>query len=84
MDEAQNYVRPGGPPDAAGARWPDGQARKYGLGLLFATQHPRGLHNSIPGKRDHAVLREAELSVQISAARELAAAKNGNVDDTAG
>jgi len=25
------------------------QARKYGLGLVFATQAPKGLHNQIPG-----------------------------------
>jgi DNA helicase HerA-like ATPase len=25
------------------------QAHKYGLGLTFATQSPKGLHNRIPG-----------------------------------
>jgi len=36
------------------------QARKYGLGLVFATQAPKGLHNQIPRERDHPVLRSAQ------------------------
>jgi DNA helicase HerA-like ATPase len=35
------------------------QARKYGLGLIFATQAPKGLHNQI-GERGDTVLRAAE------------------------
>ena len=50
MDEAQSFA----PSSATTACTAStlalvSQARKYGLGLVFATQAPRGLHNHIPG-----------------------------------
>ncbi|MGH3248150.1 MAG: ATP-binding protein [Trebonia sp.] len=57
------------------------QARKYGLGLLFATQAPRGLHNRIPGNATTQFYGLLSSPTQIDAAREVARAKGGDVPD---
>jgi hypothetical protein len=57
------------------------QARKYGLGLVFATQAPKGLHNRIPGNTATQFFGLLNAPVQISAAREMAKAKGGDVPD---
>jgi hypothetical protein len=55
------------------------QARKYGLGLMFATQSPKGLHNQIPGNAATQCYGLLNAPVQIDAAREMARAKGGDV-----
>jgi DNA helicase HerA-like ATPase len=55
------------------------QARKYGLGLMFATQSPKGLHNQIPGNAATQCYGLLNAPVQIEAAREMARAKGGDV-----
>ncbi|WP_205752681.1 ATP-binding protein [Cryptosporangium phraense] len=57
------------------------QARKYGLGLVFATQAPKGLHNRIPGNAATQFFGLLNSPVQISAAQEMAKAKGGAVPD---
>jgi hypothetical protein len=57
------------------------QARKYGLGLLFATQAPKGLQNQIPGNATTQFYGLLNAPVQIDVARELARAKGGDVPD---
>jgi hypothetical protein len=57
------------------------QARKYGLGLVFATQAPKGLHNHIPGNSATQFYGLLNAPVQIATAREMAAAKGGAVPD---
>ncbi len=57
------------------------QARKYGLGMLFATQQPKGLHNSIPNNSMTQFYGLLNAPAQIEAARELARAKGGDVPD---
>ena len=57
------------------------QARKYGLGLVFATQAPKGLHNQIPGNAATQFFGLLNAPAQIDAARELAQAKGGDVPD---
>lgn len=57
------------------------QARKYGLGLVFATQHPRGLDTSIPGNTTTQFYGLLNSPAQIEAAREMARAKGGLVND---
>ena len=42
------------------------QARKYGLGLVFATQAPKGLHNRIPGNAATQFFGLLNSPVQIS------------------
>ncbi|WP_027345682.1 ATP-binding protein [Hamadaea tsunoensis] len=51
------------------------QARKYGLGLVFATQAPRGIHNRIVGNAATHFYGFLNSPVQISAAQEVAQAR---------
>src|ERR1700730_14856074 len=57
------------------------QARKYGLGLLFATQAPKALHDRIPGNATTQFYGMLSSPAQIDAAREVARAKGGDVLD---
>jgi hypothetical protein len=57
------------------------QARKYGLGLIFATQAPKGLHNRIPGNAATHIFGRIGVPVQIEAAREMAKVRGGDVPD---
>jgi hypothetical protein len=57
------------------------QARKYGLGLIFATQAPRGIHNRIVGNAATQFYGFLNSPVQIAAAKEMAAAKASGVVD---
>lgn len=57
------------------------QARKYGLGLVFATQAPKGLHNRIPGNAATQFFGLLNAPVQIEAAREMARAKGADIPD---
>lgn len=82
MDEAQNFA----PSDRYTACTRStlalvSQARKYGLGLVFATQSPRGLHNFIPGNAATQFYGLLNAPAQISVAREMARAKGGDVPD---
>jgi hypothetical protein len=84
MDEAQDLV-PSGKVTACSesTRRLVAQARKYGLGLLFATQAPKALHNQIPGNAATQFYGRLSSPVQIGAAREVAKAKGGDVPDIA-
>jgi len=57
------------------------QARKYGLGLVFATQAPKGLHNRIPGNAATQFYGLLNSPIQIDAAKEMAKAKGGDIPD---
>jgi Helicase HerA, central domain len=57
------------------------QARKYGLGLVFATQAPKALHNRIPGNAVTQFFGLLNAPVQIAAAKEMAVSKGGSVPD---
>ncbi|GAB7047198.1 helicase HerA domain-containing protein [Catenuloplanes indicus] len=59
------------------------QARKYGLGLIFATQSPKGLHNQIPGNSATQLYGRLNSPIQMDTAREMAKAKGGDVPDIA-
>lgn len=80
MDEAQNFVPSG---RAVASSQPTmalaSQARKYGLGLLFATQAPKGLHNHIAGNASTQIFGFLNAPAQIEAAEEIAKAKGGTV-----
>ena len=79
MDEAQTFA-----PSAGRTATTDStlalasQARKYGLGLIFATQAPKGLHNQIPGNATTQFFGLLNAPAQIAAAREMAAQKGGD------
>ncbi|GIF75817.1 ATP-binding protein [Asanoa siamensis] len=76
MDEAQTFV-PSGPLTACteSTLALASQARKYGLGLIFATQAPKGIHNRIIGNAATQFYGFLNSPVQIAAAREVASAK---------
>ncbi|WP_436762553.1 helicase HerA domain-containing protein [Streptosporangium sp. V21-05] len=82
MDEAQTFA-PSGTMTACtqSTLALASQARKYGLGLVFATQAPKGLHNRIPGNAATQFFGLLNSPIQISAAREMAQAKGSDVTD---
>jgi hypothetical protein len=82
MDEAQTFA-PAGPTTACTASTLAlaSQARKYGLGLVFATQAPKGLHNGIPGNATTQLFGRLSSPVQIDAARAMARNKGGEAPD---
>jgi DNA replication protein DnaC len=59
------------------------QARKYGLGLVFATQAPKALHNRIAGNATTQFFGLLNAPTQIDAARDMARAKGADVPDIA-
>ncbi|OLF12321.1 AAA family ATPase [Actinophytocola xinjiangensis] len=59
------------------------QARKYGLGLVFATQAPKGVHNQVSGNATTQFFGRLNSPAQIAAATELARAKSASVGDIA-
>ncbi len=82
MDEAQTFA----PSDKATACTQStlaltSQARKYGLGLVFATQAPKGLHNRIPGNASTQFFGKLSAPSHITAAREMARARGGDIVD---
>jgi uncharacterized protein DUF87 len=82
MDEAQTLAPASGrTPCTASSIALASQARKYGLGLVFATQAPKGLHNQISGNATTQFFGLLNAPAQIDAARELAQAKGGRLPD---
>lgn len=82
MDEAQTLAPPiRGTASTESTLKLVSQARKYGLGLLFATQSPRGLHNHIPGNTTTQFFGLTNSPTQIDAVRASARTKGGEVPD---
>ncbi|MBO4207968.1 DUF87 domain-containing protein [Micromonospora echinofusca] len=82
MDEAQTLApSTGHTPCTSSSIALAAQARKYGLGLVFATQAPKGLHNQISGNATTQFFGLLNAPAQIEAARELAQAKGGRLPD---
>jgi hypothetical protein len=82
MDEAQTFVPSSGRTVCTASTIAlASQARKYGLGLVFATQAPKGLHNQITGNAATQFFGYLNAGAQIAAATELASRKGGRVDD---
>ena len=79
MDEAQTFAPSGGRTATTESTLAlASQARKYGLGLVFATQAPKGLHNRIPGNATTQFFGLLNAPAHIAAAREMAAQKGGD------
>ncbi|GLY50857.1 DUF87 domain-containing protein [Lentzea sp. NBRC 102530] len=57
------------------------QARKYGLGLVLATQAPKGVHNQVTGNATTQFFGRLNSPAQIAAAVEMARAKGSSVAD---
>lgn len=84
MDEAQNYA-PAGAFTACTQSTVAlaSQARKYGLGLVFATQGPKGINHNISGNAATQFFGVLNSVAHIEAAKDMARAKGGRVDDIA-
>ncbi|WP_322751155.1 MULTISPECIES: ATP-binding protein, partial [unclassified Frankia] len=82
MDEAQTFAPSGGMTACTTSTVAlASQARKYGLGLVFATQAPKGLHNQIPGNAATQFFGLLNSPVQIAAAQAMAKVKGGDAPD---
>ncbi len=82
MDEAQNFAPSTGATACTESTLAlASQARKYGLGLIFATQAPKGIHNRIVGNAATQFYGFLNSPTQIAAAREVAQAKGSAVLD---
>ncbi|WP_405151298.1 DUF87 domain-containing protein [Sphaerisporangium sp. NBC_01403] len=82
MDEAQTFAPSGATTACTQSTLAlASQARKYGLGLVFATQAPKGLHNRIPGNAATQFYGLLNADVQIEAAKAMARVKGGRADD---
>ncbi|GAA3801368.1 DUF87 domain-containing protein [Sphaerisporangium flaviroseum] len=82
MDEAQTFAPSGSMTACTESTLAlASQARKYGLGLVFATQAPKGLHNRIPGNAATQFFGLLNSPIQIAAAREMAQAKGSQITD---
>jgi hypothetical protein len=84
LDEAQNFA-----PSQIGTACKSSalslvaQARKYGLGMLFATQLPKGIDNAIISNCTTHVYGRMSSPATIQATQELMAAKGAAADDIA-
>ena len=84
LDEAQNFApSQAGTACKASALSLVAQARKYGLGMIFATQLPKGIDNSIVSNCTTHVYGRMSSPATIQATQELMSAKGGAADDIA-
>jgi hypothetical protein len=83
MDEAQTFAPSGAMTPCTGSTLAlASQARKYGLGLVFATQAPRGIHNQVIGNCATQLVGFLNHPTQIAAVKDLVdarEAKNLNI-----
>jgi len=84
MDEAQTFAPSGAEtPCTKSTIALAQQLRKYGLGMIFGTQAPRGIHSHLVGNATTQFYGLLSAPAQIDAAREVARAKGGDVPDIA-
>jgi DNA helicase HerA-like ATPase len=57
------------------------QARKYGLGIIVATQVPRGIHNQVVSNCTTQFFGKQSAPATIAAAQDIIAASGGRADD---
>jgi hypothetical protein len=82
MDEAQNFVpSQAGTPCKESAKSLAAQARKYGLGMILATQLPKGIDNGIVSNCTTHVYGRMSSPTAIEAIQELIRAKGGDAHD---
>ncbi|MGV9713822.1 helicase HerA domain-containing protein [Gordonia sp. NPDC003424] len=82
IDEAQNFAPAGRTTACTQSTLAlASQARKYGLGLIFATQAPKGLDNKIPGNAASQFYGLLHSPAQIAAATDIARSKGSSVPD---
>lgn len=82
VDEAQGFLPSQKPALSLGSGIKlVAQARKYGLGMIVATQAPRGIHNQIVSNCTTQFFGKQNAPATINAAQEIIAASGGSADD---
>lgn len=82
MDEAQNFApSQKSTPCKESTQSLAAQARKYGLGMIFATQTPKGIDNKIISNCTTHFYGKMSAPATLAAIRDMAAARGGNVGD---
>ncbi|MCI3271063.1 helicase HerA domain-containing protein [Streptomyces cylindrosporus] len=85
MDEAQNFVPSGASnPSTESTVELIRQIRKYGLGMVLASQAPKGIHNQALGNTVTQFIGRLTANAQIGAAEGMAQARNTVLDNLAG
>ncbi|NGO10189.1 ATP-binding protein [Streptomyces sp. HC44] len=85
MDEAQNFVPSGAAnPSTESTVELIRQIRKYGLGMVLASQTPRGIHNQALGNTVNQFIGRLTVPAQINAVETMAEARNAVLDNLAG
>ena len=84
MDEAQNFVpSQQGAPCKESANKLAAQARKYGLGMILATQKPKGIDNGIVSNCTTHIYGRMGSGTTLDAIKDLIRAKGGEANDWA-
>lgn len=84
IDEAQNFVPSGSAnPSTESTVELIRQVRKYGLGILLASQAPKGIHHQTVGNTANQFIGRLTAKAQLDAAKAMAQARNSNIDDLA-
>ena len=82
MDEAQNFVPSGGAnPSTESTVDLIRQIRKYGLGMVLASQAPKGINHEALGNTANQFLGRLTAPAQIEAAKDMAQSRNTVIDD---
>jgi hypothetical protein len=82
LDEAQNFAPSQiGTPCKRSTLSLAQQARKYGLGMIFATQHPKGIDNAIVSNCATQFYGRVSAPATITAVQEMVASKGGAAED---
>ena len=82
IDEAQNFLPAQKPTLSLGSGLKlVAQARKYGLGMVVATQVPRGIHNQVVSNCTTQFFGRQSAPATIAAAQEIIAAGGGTAPD---
>ncbi|MFI5660878.1 helicase HerA domain-containing protein [Streptomyces sp. NPDC051684] len=85
MDEAQNFVPSGASnPSTESTVELIRQIRKYGLGMVLASQLPRGIHNQALGNTANQFIGRLTQVAHVEAATTMAQARNAVLDNLAG
>ncbi|MFC3451394.1 helicase HerA domain-containing protein [Amycolatopsis speibonae] len=81
MDEAQTFAPAGAStPSTQSTLMLVAQARKFGLGMVFATQAPKAINNRIAGNSATQFFGQLNAPTQVAAARGIAQSKGGTLD----
>ncbi len=82
MDEAQNFVpSTGANPSTESTVELIRQIRKYGLGIILASQAPKGIHHQTVGNTANQFLGRLSVPVQVEAAKTMAQSRSSVIDD---